>query len=134
MSFESPTPYTSWATIRVYNARQRGGERAKAEHVSPEIVIRSGETELFRWKGWDTGAWRDFTTAQEEHALWIAVKVRSEENYAALEGHRDQRGPTLSEPELDVCLTLRGYNIEPMVERFRLRSRGSGHDLKIEKA
>ena len=67
------------AFVRVYNAQDLGGEKATAQHITPEVeIFAPGDRLVFHYKGWDTIAWRDFTASQEEHALWLAAKWESE--------------------------------------------------------
>jgi hypothetical protein len=124
--------WRSIAKVRVYNEQERGGKRATAEHVSPELRILSNGTEVFGWKGWDTVAWREFTTSGEEHALWIASKVRGRPNGNAIKAQQEKLGTELPEGTFDVRVTLRGHNIEPLEGRFTLTNPGAGGDLRIE--
>jgi hypothetical protein len=88
---------------------------------------------VFHHKGWDISAWRDFTTSQEEHALWLVAK-RQDSKGCFLIG---EQGATpvkhLNDDAYVAEITLRGFLPHgPIHKRFVFSSQGSGTDLSFE--
>jgi hypothetical protein len=124
----------SVAFVRVYNAQELGGPGATAEHVTPEVkVYAPGDELVFHHKGWDVNAWRDFTTSQEEHALWLIAKQRDADGCYIIREETAKPVKRLNDGTYVAEITLRGYMPDgPIRKRFVFTSRGSGTDLSFE--
>jgi hypothetical protein len=124
----------SVAFVRVYNAQERGGAAATAEHVSPEVkVYGTDKALLYHHKGWDINAWRDFTTNGEEHALWLAAKQRDQPDCYLIKRQDTTSVKSLATGIYLVEITLRGYRPEePLRKRFVLTNAGPETDLTLE--
>jgi hypothetical protein len=87
------------AFIRVFNAQEQGGPAATAEHVTPELKVFNGAGEtIYERKGWDEGlVSRQFTTSQEEHALWLAAKWERRSGCDLIEEKKAKRVKALSD-------------------------------------
>jgi hypothetical protein len=118
--------FLSVAFVRVYNAQEFGGEEGTARNVTPEVkVFGPGDQLLFHQKGWDQMASRDFTTGQEEHALWIAAKREKDEGCFLIQQQDATSVKALSDGVYSVEVTLRGYLPNgPVTEHFVLTSQG----------
>jgi hypothetical protein len=124
------------ALIHVKNSQKQGGERAIAKHVTAvlEVLDPSGDV-LYERTGWDSGAWRHFTTSGERHGLLVAVKWRREAECLLVQEPGEEPARRLPVGGYDVKLTLWGYQPEePVVARFVLSNRGKGEPLRLERS
>lgn len=133
MNFGS-SHHLSVGFVRVYNAQEEGGEAATAEHVSPEIKIFNSDDKLIsHHKGWDINAWRDFTTSQEEHALWLVAKQRDKEGCFLIRQQDASAVQHLADGTYVAEITLRGFRPSvPTCKRFVFSSCGPDTDLTLE--
>jgi hypothetical protein len=124
----------SVAFVRVFNAQEDGGEDATAEHVTPEIkIFGPGDKLISHHKGWDVNAWRDFTTGQEEHALWLVAKRRDQEGCFLIRQEDAAVEQRLADGAYVAEITLRGWHPKaPVRKRFVFSSRGVGTDITLE--
>jgi len=120
------------AQIRVFNGQEHGGEAASAKHVIPELRVYGGDDLVFHWKGWDTTAWRDFTTGQEEHALWIAAKWESEAECFVIRTQNAEAVKLLPAGSYRVELILRCHFPDgPIRREFTLVNHGAAAGLDL---
>jgi hypothetical protein len=129
-----PVPVRSLAYLRAYNAREEGGDAAKAEHVAVEIkVFAPGDELVYQGKGWETGEWREFSTGREEDAVWVVAKWREDEGCFIVRDKKAKVVQALPDGSYVVEITLRCHKPPtPITKRFIFNSGGRGTDLSLE--
>lgn len=128
LAFERDACFTS---VLIYNARESGGDRAKALEVVPHVeIFDHGGDLLAEHIGWDVAAARDFSPNREQHRLYIVGKWLDEEDCFFVQGRPPNEysvgSKRMVQSTYDVRVTLRGKNVEPMVAWYLLSNRGKG--------
>jgi hypothetical protein len=115
------------AGASVWNARDAGGERARAKGVVPQLEVFSLDgRRLYHYIGWASTNRRDFPATREEERIKLAEK--SDDRQHMLIGHH----PPQFASSLDVVegrITLRGDNlVRPITATFMM---GLGRDGEL---